>query len=134
MSVDIDLRAFLIEELETLPNAANAGVIEYNRIDENGPTTRIWYQRRTEQRDISSAGESLINTIHFDLEVMSLDLDEAQTIAAEVRTLLNGHAGPMGNTNALEVWCADASDEYVSRGQSVDEGMNIIAFDVQILF
>lgn len=134
--IDIDLRAFLIANsdiLTALPNAADAGVIQQNTIAETSPSTRIWYQRRGHETELANNGQPLLSETNFDLEVHSLDIDEAQEIAQAVKDALHGYSGLLGNTFALMVEVSDHDDSYIPKGPDVDEGQHIAALLIRII-
>jgi hypothetical protein len=128
------LRSHLIEELTTLPDAERPGIIQYGKIDQTAGTTRVWYQRRSEDNAKNSSGVTLLEQTYIDLEVMSKDGELALEIAAEIKSILHGHKGLIGDTfRALEVWVLDAADDYEPRGQNDDEGLYVVALDIHVI-
>lgn len=133
--IDVELRTYLTTHagvLAELPNATNAGAIQQNTIDQDSPTTRIWFQRSGNETELGN-NSSLLEESTFDLECMSLDIDEAQDIAKAVKTALHGHQGILSTTFAHLIEVQDHQDDYQPRGQYADEGLHVASLFVRIL-
>ena len=116
--IDEDIRTFMIGVLGE-DYAAPYMIIEGMVPQEAGPK-RIWYRRSSYVNDILLNGPSEITTTDFDIEVVSNDIGEAQEIADELKTALNGYAGEFGDSTCLLAEVQDHDDDYTP--QSLGDG------------
>jgi len=93
---------------------------------------RIWYGRTGASEEVDLAGDGGLTEEHFDLEVISDDLDEAQHIASVVKRFLNGKRGTFGTQTVQGVFVNDHNDDYIPRGISDESGLNVAAISITI--
>ena len=73
----------------------------------------------------------------FDIEVLSTGLDEANTIADQVDTALQGirNSDWLGPTNDIQAaFLEDKDDDYVPRAAGTDDGINVVAYSATIWY
>ena len=131
MQVEIALRQFLVDNA-VIPNASQAGKIEYSKIVQKASTPFIWIERSSLDAQVDCAGEPLITTTTFDLEVIDDNPDTAQSYADTIRALLNGYQGDFGGVWALSVFCVDQQDDYQPNNLDSDDGRFVAALSVEI--
>jgi len=138
MSLGENLRSFLIGNaniLAELPTAASLGVVEQNKNewDTEAPSTRIWFARRSEEKELTVSGGDLLTTTNFDLECISTDIDSAIDLADVVKAELHGYQGTFGSGYVGAVFVTDHTDDYEPYNLSEDEGCHVAALDIEIL-
>ena len=132
-----NLRSYIVTNesvLAALPTAASLGVVEQNKsdYDSTAPTTRIWFRRRSEEQDLGISGTELLCTTYYDIECISEDIADAETLASVLKGALHGHQGAIGEDYGT-VFVEDHSDDYTPHNLSEDTGAHICALDVTIL-
>lgn len=113
--IDVDVRTFLIATLGDYwaePGFICQGFGAQFRNNDH----RIWYRRSGYINDLLTSGISQITTTTFDIECLSNDLDEAQSLAATLKEALNGFAGAFGDSTALLCEITDHNDDYQPQG------------------
>lgn len=95
---------------------------------------RVWYQRtsKTDDPDLDGTVGGLIEEL-YDIEVMSEEADEAETVADTIRTALHAKQGTFGAGTIKACFVSDVDDNYEPRGIGSDDGINIVALQVRIL-
>lgn len=98
-------------------------------------TPYIWFSRaRTEDVDTLDAAAGEAAFMHeFDIEAISDDLDEAQDIAAALKTRLNKYRGAFADSTVKGIFVTDQNDDYYPRGLGDDEGRHVAAIRVEII-
>ena len=123
--IDISFLNFL-QTLTSLP-------IQQDLISADTSTARVWFQRQTFNQDVFLSGSPAIADTTFAVEVCSLDIDQCQTEATNIRTALNGYRGLMLFDLVLGCFVSDSADEYIPRNLNDDTGFHVASFQVQIL-
>lgn len=124
-----------------VPQFANAPV-EKGRVDaDQVPTTRIQYQRATEDQETFLDGATPgLGDVTFDVEIQALNDDDTQLIVAALKAIqptgLNGFRGLIGGSTiwAHGIFIGDHGDEYQPRLLNADEGYSVSTFQAQVLF
>lgn len=126
------LRTFLIENA-VFEGCDQIGRIQVNKIAEGIKAfPRIWIGRSGGESDVLQSGSLAIETINLDLEVCSLDIDEAFALAETLKTLLRGYHGAIGDSWALGVFVDDHDDQYLPKNDT-DKGFHICSLSVSII-
>jgi hypothetical protein len=107
--------------------------IQQGKIDETQPTARVWFQQQSSNTSVLNNGTPYLDDTIFDVEVASLDIDQAQREANTIRTALNGYRGLMIFQPVQGVFVSDAADDYIPRNLNADEGFQVCAFQVRII-
>ncbi|WP_254513847.1 hypothetical protein [Anatilimnocola floriformis] len=109
------------------------GSIQQDTIDENAPDDYVWFHRRGSIRDCNLDGTKRgFTDTSFDVELVSDDIDAAQSMAAVIKDELHAYKGAMGESLCLGAFVEDHSDEYFPIN-GADEGKHVCSLDVQIL-
>jgi hypothetical protein len=129
-----NLRAFLV---------ANAGVLALvsTRVHQGAVPQAdivsppyIWLGRASRRLD-RTLGESTgaaSDEEWYDVEAISDDLDESQSVAAAIRAAIECYRGTLGTQTVKGVFCEDQSDQYIPRGTLGEESLHVSALSVQI--
>lgn len=123
--IDISL-GFMLGTLTTLP-------VQQDVISANDASARVWFQRSEANTELFTDGSPGLTTTTFNAEVATLNIDQTQTEASNIRTALNGYRGWMGLDFVKAVFVLDAADDYIPRNLMADEGFHVAAFVVQII-
>lgn len=124
MSLGIAFRAFIV---------ALADHVEQNKIGQDSTGARVWFQRRSQNEEISLGGDSFgIVETAFDIEVISNDIDDCLDTADAIKAALHGYRGDMNGITVQGMFVADHSDDYIPYNLDADDGEHIAAIDVQI--
>lgn len=125
--IDEDFRTLLAA------NAPGGTTIEKGTISEEQIPTRVYYQRSAATTDLFLDKSVGITESVFDVEVATLNDDATtQSIAAQIKTALNGYQGTTGSTGVLATFVADHADDYQPRGVDADDGYTVAAFQVTV--
>jgi hypothetical protein len=138
-SLGENLRSFIINNaniLTVLPTAASLGVVSQNHSewDTTAPNDRIWFQRRSQEQDLSVGGTGLLTHTFFDLECISTDIDSAIDLADVVKSELHGYNGNLGAGYAGAIFVLDHEDGYEPHNLSEDDGCHVAALDVEVIW
>ena len=130
--IDVDFRAYLAG-LGLVTDANVPGAIQQDSVDQNGPADFIWFHRRSSTRDINlDGGKRGFTETSFDLELISDDISLAQAWAENVKEVLDGYRGEMGDSFVLGAFVEDHADDYVPIG-GADEGKHVCSLDIQLI-
>lgn len=134
MSVDVNLRTYLLGQssvTQYLTDKNQPGSIQQNKIDENGPETRIFYTRTGSVNERFLGGSSGIVETTIDLECISPDIDTAFAMAEAVKACLDGLVNNE-TIGAQAVFVDDHTDDYLIKGAYADEGLHIASLRLSI--
>lgn len=108
--------------------------IEKGLVSEEALPTRVYYQVATSNQDTDLDGTQGLSETAFDVECAALSDDAtAQTLAAAVKSALNGFHGKFGASSvALGMFVSDHADDYQPRGVDADDGYHVAAFQVTV--
>lgn len=136
-SIGEDIRAFIIGStgIATHFDAIGAiGVVEQNKIRQQAPDPRIWFQRdnSNEVTDLSGTG-GLVES-RWDIEVHT-DVDGTRfDIADALKRRFNGYFGAFGSRSVQGVFIEDHEDDYFPRGVGKEDGLYVAAMSATIWF
>ena len=107
MTIEVDL----VSKLEEygLP-------VALGHADDDTGTSFIYAKRSNQVIDLLLNGDYGLITTTFDVECISLDLNEAQAIAQSIKSDLHGYTGVLGNSNVECIEVMDHSDDYEPQG------------------
>lgn len=90
--IDYHLRGLLRANstIASLLDVNAPGTIQQNKIDQSGPDTRIYFVRTGSVNDRLLSGNSGLIETTYDVECHSDDIDTSLTLAAAVKTVLDG--------------------------------------------
>lgn len=108
--------------------------VQQNVVNTDKQTPYVWFQRRSELKDVFLNGSAGLSTIDFDVEVIGEDINAVETEALSLRNSLNGFAGLIGTTQVLGCFVNDADDDYISKTIAADTGVHVIAFEVTLIY
>jgi hypothetical protein len=134
MSIGTDLRSFITTDstiLTAFPQVANAGRCQLNKIDENTGLPRFWLQKSATNQELFYGGDTGLTITRFDFEVISIDIDEALSLAGTVKNALQGYSGTFGSTNVQLVEVDDHDSDYIAVNDS-NEGYQIEALQISV--
>lgn len=109
-----------------------AHVVEQNRVAQDVPQPRIWFRRNAEVKEPDLGGTVTHGESTWDIECQSKEVDQAQNIATEVKTVLNAHRGTFGANSIQGAFVFDHDDQYIVKGLSDDDGTFVAALSVTI--
>ena len=118
--------------LAEFPGAAAPYAVLQNVEPENPPLPRIFYSRSSGEQDLFLDGDAGLTNETWDIEIISDSVDEAQDIAAAVKTLLHGKRGTFGTQTVQGVFITDHNDDYVPKSPAADEGYCVAALSATI--
>lgn len=140
MSLVDDFRNKLIESSEVLallPNAAtDIGVVQYLKNEYEGdtaPTTRIWFRRSSREKETNNTGVELLTRTDLEIEIISEDIELAEDLSEVMYDILNDFAGTMGSTCVCLMSIQDQDDDYQYYNLGEDDGLYIVAQQVNII-
>ena len=98
---------------------------------------RIWFRRAAVDGELNLDGGATLPQTTFDLEVLTDDIEQLDTLADAVRARLHGYpptgtAGSWGTRQVLGVFCEDQSDDYIPFAINDDEGTHFAALSVVV--
>lgn len=95
---------------------------------------RVWYRRSslTDDPDLDGTKGGLIEEL-YEVEVMSDDHVEANTVAEAIRTALHCKQGTFGEGTVKACFVSDVDDNYEIKGVGADDGIMVIGLQVRIL-
>ncbi len=108
--------------------------IEQNKVSDDPPSPRIWFQRASENEELDLSGTGGIIQSEWDIEVSSTNVDESLAIGDAIKRALNGHRGAFGTQTSLGAEAADHDDDYLPKGLSSDEGLHVAALSATLFF
>ena len=95
----------------------------------------VWFGR-TGTEDIrtldASAGLAPFSEA-FDVEAISDDLSESQTLALAIKSRLNNYRGTFDDSTVKGIFVEDHNDDYMPRGVMSDEGFAVAAMRCEII-
>lgn len=109
-----------------------AHVVEQNRIPQDPPKPRIWFQRNAEVKEPDLGGTVSHGESTWDIECISEDVDGSLDIATEVKNALNAHRGAFGANSIQGAFVFDHDDNYEVKGLGGDTGTFVAALSVTI--
>lgn len=136
-SIGEDLRTFIIGSTGIathFPAIGKIGVVEQNKIREDAPDPRIWFQRDRENEQTDLAGEGGLVESQWNIEVHSNDDDKRFEIMDAVKRRLNGYGGVFGSRAVQGVFVEDHDDDYFPRGVGTEAGLYVAAISATIWF
>ena len=136
-SIGEDIRTFIIGSTSVASHfdAITApGVVEQNKIRQEAPSPRIWYQRDTEEEQVDLTGAGGLVESTWDIEVHSTDDDARFDIADALKARMNGYFGTFGSRKVQGVFIKDHEDDYIPRGVGSEEGFYVAALSATIWF
>ena len=126
------LRTFLIAGSSV--TAIVASRVHQNMVPESSAIPYIWYRRaRTDEPRTLDGGAPSGYEQFFDIECVSEDLDECQSLAYAVRDRLNNYRGSFADSTVKGIFVEDHSDDYIPRSVSSDDVAHVAALSVQII-
>lgn len=95
----------------------------------------VWFGRQTttDLDEVNPAVGLAPFSTTFDLEVISDDLDEAQTIADAFKSRLNNYRGAFADSTVKGIFASDHNDQYIPRSVGSDDGRHIAAIQVEVI-
>lgn len=108
--------------------------VHQNMVPESSAPPYLWFRRsRTDEPRTLDGGSPSGYEQFFDIECVSEDLSEAQTLAYAVRDRLNNYRGSFADSTVKGIFVEDHSDDYVPRSVSSDDVAHVAALSVQII-
>ena len=104
-------------------------------VPEQLATPYVWFGRAsTDDLDTldASPGEASFVTA-FNVEAISDDLDEAQSIGDALKARLNKYRGTFADSTVKGIFVTDHNDDYYPRGLGEDGGRHVAALRVEII-
>ena len=95
----------------------------------------VWFGRANTDplRTLDSAAGQAPFVESFDVEAISDDLDEAQTLASALKARLECHRGTFDDSTVKGIFVEDHNDEYIPRGIASDEVFHVAAMRCEII-
>jgi len=133
-SIDESLVAYLLTKSNITDLVGSTGVIQAH-VPQNRAMPYVWINRgSSETEDDLSANPSSATQFYesFDVECVSDDLDEAQTLAKEIKKLNKTRTGTFGDGSA-SLFVSDHSDHYLPKNTSGDDGRHVATADLEVV-
>lgn len=129
-TIEENLRTYVLGSTEVA--AAIGSRMHQNTVHEGSELPFVWYARSTESipRDLSGGGG--ITQTRFDLECVSDDLAEADSIGRAIRTRVDGYFGTMGDARCKGCFVEDKDDQYLPKSGGQDAGLHVIALGLNL--
>lgn len=136
-SIGEDIRAFIVGSTSIAIHftaIGKLGVVEQNKIRQEAPQPRIWFQRdsETEETDLSGTG-GLVES-RWNVEVHTEEDDKRFDIADAIKRRLNGYYGTFGGRTVQGIFIEDHDDDYFPRGVGAEDGLYVAALTATIFF
>lgn len=107
--------------------------VHVNRVPESKTQPYIWLQLDDDFEPLMLVGSSELQTVVFDIECTSTDLDESKDLQAAVKTALHGIAGSFGDQTIAFSDVTSKDDSYQSRQVFGDsENFHVSALSLEI--
>lgn len=92
----------------------------------------VWYGRANTDsvRTLDGVSGPLSHT--FDVEAISLDVDQVQSLAALIRSRLDNYRGAFDDSTVKGIFVEDHNDDYVPHGIMDDRGWHVSSLSVQV--
>lgn len=127
-----NLRTFLLDD------ASIAGVVgdrvHHNHVPMAIAKPYIWLRRRNTNHIVctdDAAGQAP-DDYSFDVEAIARDANTADTLGDYIRSRCHCYRGAVGDATAKGVFVTDQGDDYIAQGNGGDQGLTVIALDVQV--
>lgn len=132
--IDADFRSWIaLHDNDLGIDPEVPGSIQQDRIDQDAPDDYIWFHRRASSRDVNLDGSKRGFVVSsFDVELISDDIDTAQTMADILKDELHAYMGAMGDSRCLGAFVEDHTDEYYPIN-GADDGKHVCSLDVTII-
>lgn len=133
MSVSEDVRSFM------LADASIAGLVgtrvHKNHVPQDGDTPYVSYFRGGVEyentTDVSAGGDPFRQ--FFDIESVSDDVSEADTLADYVRNRFANYRGAFGDGTVQACFVSDHDDDYIPRNVDADSGLHVATIRVEVI-
>ena len=128
-----DLRTFLLED-SSISTAVGGSRCYQNEAVENYAGTFIWYSRSDTEplQTLDEAAGVRPWSEFIDLECISDSIDAAIDLGDLIRTK-HATRGTFGAGTVSGLFIGSQSDNYLPRGDASDDGLNICAFNLEII-
>jgi hypothetical protein len=126
VSIDTDLQTYLTTLAYPTP-------VQQNVISADQSTPRVWYQRKASNQDTFTDGSKSVTNSVFAVEVMSLDIDQAEAIAQTIKDASNGFFGHMGFTYVGGCTVEEMEQDYEPKNLGADVGFHVAAFNLHLI-
>jgi len=136
-SIGEDIRSFIVGSTSIATHftaISKIGVVEQNKVRQDAPDPRIWFQRdqSNETTDLSGTG-GLVES-RWNIEVHSNSDDNRFNIMDAVKRRMNGYLGTFGSRSVQGVFIEDHDDDYFPRGVGTEDGLYVAAASAVIWF
>ena len=132
-SIGEDLRTFLLADSD-ISTAVGGTRVYQNEAVENYSGAFIWYSR-SDTEPLQTLDESAGTrpwTEYIDLECISESIDGAIDLGDLIRAM-HASRGTFGGGTVSGVFIGSQADCYIPRGDASDDGLNVCAFNLQIV-
>lgn len=130
-----DIRSYLIAQAG-VATLAGARIHQAKAPQGYGGTFAVFFRRQTENEDElnASLGEAAFREF-FDVECVSIDLDESQRLADAIKAVTHNLEGSFGSGlgTVQGVFVRDQDDQYEPRISDEDGALHVAALDVEIV-
>lgn len=106
----------------------------YNHIPEHSTMPHVWFRVSRDDEPLTMDGVGGMHEADVDLECAGVTEDSAQSVADAIKSRLHGFAGPMGNVSAKGVFVSNKDDNYLPFSNQSDEGVHVIAYNVNVWY
>lgn len=127
-----DLRTFVTAS--TSCSAVIGSRMHQNHPPQDTSKPFVWYQRTSENEELTLDGVGGLKEVEFTVECVSVDPVTHESLADKVKTRLNGRSGTFGASTAQGVFVRDHADDYAPKSIGSDGGLHVSAFGVKIWY
>ena len=133
MNVTTHLRYLLSDALGGVLDLSNESAIQYAEVDFDGPDTRVFFVRVSEEHPTDLSGEAAPRTTRYAVECLARSPAVTDELSDAVRTLHDHHGEAVG----IKVWAVEVSDRADSSYRGVkgeDEPVHVADLDVTVIW
>lgn len=130
--IGADLKAYVTAS--TSVNSVIAGRMHQNHPPQDTSKPFIWYQRSSENEELTLDGVGGLKQVQFDVECVTADVATAESLADKTKARLHGKRGTFGNSTVQGSFVQDHSDDYAPKSIGSDGGLHVASFQVTVWY
>ena len=132
MSVAPQLRTFILGA--TAVSDLVGTRCHYTHIPGASAKPHIWFRVSSDTEERTLDGVGGLHEASGDIECVADSPATAQSVAAAVKTRMDGYQGAVGTCRAQGMFVRDKDDDYIPYTNQSDEGAHVIAFGLQLWY
>ena len=136
MSVAPVIRTFILGS--TGVSALVGTRCHYTQIPGASAKPHVWFRVSSDTEERTMDGVGGLHEASGDIECVADSPAVAQSVAAAVKSRMDGHSGSIGSSTgthrAQGVFLRDKDDDYVPYTNQSDEGAHVVAFGMQLWY